>query len=141
MLSLPGLRECRSYTEESRAALLAAFADAWWTDAPWAPELPGRKSLHVAVFSSPGSPGLRPILERVQRNNWSASVFIKAFDEPAPGRARRIRDLLFVPAAGERPAARPALARGERKKMDDALARDLAAFRAPGCLVKHAQAI
>ena len=60
MLSLPGVRECRSYAEESRSALLATLAEAWWTDAPWAPDLPGRKSLHVAVFSSPGSPACGP---------------------------------------------------------------------------------
>ncbi|HYW85786.1 MAG TPA: DUF58 domain-containing protein, partial [Spirochaetia bacterium] len=33
MLSLPGVLACRSYTEESRPAVLAALADAWWTEA------------------------------------------------------------------------------------------------------------
>jgi uncharacterized protein (DUF58 family) len=141
MLSLPGLRECRSYTEESRSALLAALAEAWWTDAPWAPDLPGRKSLHVAVFSSPGSPGLRPILARVHRHSWSASLFLKAFDQGPRRRAPRLRDYLFLPGDAERSPAPPPVSRRERREIQDALLRDLAAFRAPGGLVKHAAAI
>lgn len=61
MLSLPGMRECRAYSDET---VMSALADAWWTDAPWAPDLP-RRGMHVAVWSSPGS--------RVFRTSWQRS--------------------------------------------------------------------
>jgi uncharacterized protein (DUF58 family) len=170
MLSLPGVRECRAYAEESRPMLLAALADAWWTDAPWAPDLPGRKSLHVAVFSSPGSPGLRPILALVQRHGWSASLFIKRLEPTPPPQPLRLRELLFLPPryppryglraervlpysadlSGDlsadlhrnlRPPTVP-LGKRERQALQEALSRDLAAYRGPSAgLVKHAAAI
>jgi uncharacterized protein (DUF58 family) len=143
MLSLPGTRECRAYAEESRPALLAALADAWWTDAPWAPDLPGRKSLHAAVFSSPGSPGLRPILALVQRRGWSASLFIKAPQEVPRRQPWRLRDLLFLPPrySADLP---PRASQGDREQraLSDALSRDLATYGEPAVgLVKYAAAI
>jgi hypothetical protein len=139
MLSLPG-KECRSYTEESRPAVLAALADAWWTDAEWKPELPGRRSLHVAVFSSPGSPGLERIVSRVKSLGWSMSLFIKGLDPETPSPVRRVKELLFVP---EQAAVRapPAAGRRERAAFTDALMKDLAAYRGPEWKVRHAAEI
>jgi uncharacterized protein (DUF58 family) len=149
MLSLPGLRECRAYAEESRPALLAALADAWWTDAPWAPDLPGRRSLHVAVFTSPGSPGLQPILAQVHRRGWSASLFIKTPREAPPRQHWRLRDLIFLPARPGPAAPLPQDGRlaeappGKRElaALSDALSRDLATYGEPAGLVKYAAAI
>ena len=140
MLSLPGVQACRSYTEESRPAVLAALADAWWTDAEWKPELPGRRSLHVAVFSSAGSPGLEPIMSRVKKLGWSMSLFIKGLDPEISPPARGVKDLLFL---SEQPAARaPAGAgRREREAFRDALEKDLAAYRGPEWKVRHAAEI
>ena len=149
MLSLPGMRECRAYAEESRPMLLSALADAWWTDAPLTPDLPGRKSLHVAVFSSPGSTGLRPILALVQRRGWSASLFIKALQPPPLRPPRRLRELFFLSAppaySVDVPLGRPARAtvgKREQQVLADALSRDLAAYGGPAAgLVKYAAAI
>lgn len=141
MLSLPGVRECRSYAVESRAALLAALADAWWTDAAWAPDLPGRKSLHVAVFSSPGSPGLRHILSSVKRRGWGASLFIKGVGRQPDAGKRRLRDVLFIRAAGPRRDLPATIGGRERSALADALSRDLAAYRGPAGMVKHAAEI
>lgn len=141
MLSLPGVRECRSYAEESRPALLAALADAWWTDAAWAPDLPGRKSLHVAVFTSPGSPGLRHILSAVKKRGWSASLFIRGMGRQPDAGKKRLRDLLFIPAAGARRDLPAPIGRRERSALADALSRDLAAYRGPAGMVKHAAEI
>jgi uncharacterized protein (DUF58 family) len=140
MLSLPGVPACRSYTEESRPAVLAALADAWWTEAEWKPELPGRRSLHVAVFSSPGSPGLKRIVSRVKGLGWSMSLFIKGLDAEAPAPIRRVKELLFLP---ERPAASAPTGAGrrEREAFTDALARDLAAYQGPEWKVRHAAEI
>jgi len=140
MLSLPGVLACRSYTEESRPAVLAALADAWWTEAEWKPELPGRRSLHVAVFSSPGSPGLERIVSRVKGLGWSMSLFIKGLDPETPPPARRLKELLFVPeqAAVRAPAA---AGRRERTAFTDALVKDLSAYRGPQWNVRHAAEI
>jgi len=140
MLSLPGVPMCRSYTEESRPAVLAALADVWWTDAEWRPELPGRRGLHVAVFSSPGSPGLPRILSRVHGLGWSMSLFIKGLEEEAPAPIRRMKELLFVP---QRVTERPPAAAGkrEREALRDAMARDLAAYQGPEWKVRHAAEI
>ena len=140
MLSLPGVQACRSYTEESRPAALAALADAWWTDAEWKPELPGRRSLHVAVFSSPGSPGLERIVSRVKSLGWSMSLFIKGLDAENPAPIRRAKELLFLPegAAARAPAG---AGRRERAAFTDALAKDLAAYRGPEWKVRHAAEI
>jgi uncharacterized protein (DUF58 family) len=139
MLSLPG-KACRSYTEESRPAVLAALADAWWTRAEWKPELPGRRSLHVAIFSSPGSPGLERIVSRVKGLGWSMSLFIKGLDPETPAPVRRVKELLFVPERA--PVRAPAAAgRRERAAFTDALVRDLAAYRGPQWKVRHAAEI
>jgi uncharacterized protein (DUF58 family) len=140
MLSLPGVTACRSYTEESRPAVLAALADVWWTDAEWKPELPGRRSLHVAVFSSPGSPGLERILSRVKGLGWSMSLFIKGLDAEAAAPVRRVKELLFLPERAPAPAE-GAAGRREREVFTDALARDLAAYQGPEWKVRHAAEI
>jgi uncharacterized protein (DUF58 family) len=140
MLSLPGVPSCRSYTEESRPAVLAAFADAWWTDAAWKPELPGRRSLHVAVFSSPGSPGLERILSRVKGLGWSMSLFIKGLDAEVPAPSRRVKELLFLPER-EAAGAPAAAGRRERAAFTDALSKDLATYRGPAWKVRHAAEI
>jgi uncharacterized protein (DUF58 family) len=132
LLSQPGQRDCRTFA--SRAALLSHAADAAWTDAPWAPELPHR-ALHVAVFTSPGSPGLAPIMTAVRARGWGASLFVKAPDAPAPRPGFRPADLVLVPrepraARASRPAPRQARA------LADAVARDLANHR--GGKVTHA---
>ena len=140
MLSLPGVPACRSYTEESRPAVLAALADAWWTHAEWKPELPGRRSLHVAIFSSPGSPGLERIVSRVKGLGWSMSLFIKGLDPETPAPIRRVKELLFVPERA--PMRAPAAAgRRERAAFTDALVKDLAAYRGPQWKVRHAAEI
>ena len=126
--SRPGERECRSYGEGSRGALLAALADAWWTTEPWAPELPAR-GLHAVIFSSPGSPGLSRIMSTVRARGWSASLFLQDLVPSAPGAVGGLRDLLLLPR-GPRTATRPASPRKrERSSFADALARDLAHYR------------
>jgi uncharacterized protein (DUF58 family) len=140
MFSLPGERACRSYTEESQAALLSALARAWWTDAAWNPELPGRRSLHVTVFSSPGSPGLERIVSRVKSQGWSMSLLIKGLDEELPAPARRLKDFLFLPERAG-PGVPTTAGRRERAVFADALSRDLATYRGPGWKVKHAAEI
>jgi hypothetical protein len=133
LLSQPGMRACRGF--ESRAALLSHAADAGWTDAPWAPDLPARP-MHVAVFTSPGSPGLSRIMTTVKGRGWSASLFIKAL-EPAPaGRARAVADLFLIrgPRSEGWRYARPALR--ETRALANAAARDLSSHR--GGKVTHA---
>jgi uncharacterized protein (DUF58 family) len=136
LLSQPGQRDCRGFG--SRAALLAHAADAAWTDAPWAPDLPARR-MHAAVFSSPGSPGLARIMSALKSRGWSASLFIKVPDPASPAARRRLRELLFLPRPGQAPR-RPA--RGEEeaaRALADAAAADLAAYG--GGKVKHAVAV
>ncbi len=133
LLSYPGMRECRGF--ESRAALLAHAADAGWTDAPWAPDLPARP-MHAAVFTSPGSPGLSRIMTTITGRGWSASLFVKGLDPAPADRARTLADLFLIrgPRAEGEPGARP----GERetRALADAAARDLVSHR--GGKVTHA---
>jgi uncharacterized protein (DUF58 family) len=137
MLSLPGVRECRQFSDESRAALLAVLARAWWTADEWAPELPGRQRLHAAVFSTPGSPGLRRIMTSIQGRGWSASLFIKGIDPEPPARPQRLKDLIFLPDGGAAPTG-PEVSRRERSAIAEALSSDLSAYRGPAWKVKHA---
>ena len=141
MLSQPGMRECRQFAEESRAGLLSSLARAWWTTEGWAPELPGRQRLHVAVFSTPGSPGLRRIMTTIHDRGWSASLFIKGLDPEPPVRSRRIREILFLSEGGETASERAELSRRERVTLVEALSRDLAAYRGPSWKVMHAAQI
>lgn len=138
MLSLPGEAGCRSYSGETLTALLATLSDAWWTDSPWAPELPMRP-LHVAVFSSPGSPGLPRIMSTVQARGWSASLFVKGLGPEPPARTHRVKDMLFLPRA---PAQKTSpIGRRERTAFADALARDLASYRGYAGKAWHAAEI
>ena len=160
MLSVPGIRECRQFSDESRAALLASLARVWWTAAEWEPELPGRQRMHVAVFSTPGSPGLRRIMTAIHARGWSASLFIKGMDPEQPARPRGLKELLFLsddggaaPAGAEvggRPndtefRGRQRYARRRSTKTSSAIAEalssDLAAYRGPAWKVRHAAQI
>jgi uncharacterized protein (DUF58 family) len=133
LLSQPGMRACRAF--ESRAALLSHAADAGWTDAPWAPDMPARP-MHVAVFSSPGSPGLSRIMSTVKSRGWSASLFIKGLDPAPAGRRRTVADLFLIRGPGPEgeTGARPA--ERDARALADAAARDLSAHR--GGKVTHA---
>jgi uncharacterized protein (DUF58 family) len=133
LLSHPGMRECRGF--EARTALLAHAADAGWTDAPWAPDLPARP-MHAAVFTSPGSPGLTRIMATIMGRGWSAILFVKGLDLAPVEPARTLADLFLVrgPRAAGAPEARP----GERESsaLSAAAARDLSFHR--GGKVTHA---
>jgi uncharacterized protein (DUF58 family) len=133
LLSQPGMRECRAF--ETRAALLSHAADTAWTDAPWAPDLPARP-MHVAVFTSPGSPGLSRIMTTVRGRGWNASLFIKTPDRAPARRAGTLADLFLVrgPREEGKRDARPA--ERETRALADAAARDLSSHR--GEKVAHA---
>ena len=136
-LSRPGVRECRSFGEGSRAALLAVLAGAWWTTEAWAPELPA-KALQAVVFTSPGSPGLPRIMSTVQARGWRASIFLQDLEPRGTTSAPRLRDLLFIP---RRPRALPPAAiPGKRESLifADALARDMAFYSGSSQRVGHA---
>jgi uncharacterized protein (DUF58 family) len=138
--SRPGQRECRSYDEGSRGAMLAALAEAWWTTEVWAPELPAR-ALQALIFSSPGSPGLSRIMSAVQARGWSARLLLQDLEPPVPSPARRLRDFLFVPRE-PRSDLRPAAAKKrERTVFADALARDFAHYNGLAQRVDYAAEI
>jgi uncharacterized protein (DUF58 family) len=139
LLALPGLRECRPYDEESLPRLLSTLANVWWTDAPWAPELPSRRSLHVAVLSSPGSPGLGQIMRVVKDRGWGSSLLIKGLDPGSAPRRLRLKDLLFVPETAGK--ARAPLGSQERSALAEALSRDLTAYGGEDGQVRHAAQI
>jgi uncharacterized protein (DUF58 family) len=138
MLSVPGARECRSYGEESLPRMLAALAGIWWTDAPWAPELPSRRGLYVAVFSTPGSPGLDRIMRMARDQGWGASLFLKSPEPGNPPPRTGIRDLLFV---SQEPRGGAPVGSRERFALQEALARDLAAYHGTSAQVMHAAEI
>jgi hypothetical protein len=138
MLSVPGRRECVSFG--SRAALLTYAAGVSWTGEPWAPDLPARP-VHVAVFSSPGSPGLSHIMTRIRSAGWSASLFIKSLEPGPPRRPRGVVDYLLLPRDGEAERRGPAtrdgrVSRAEQRALADAAAGDLSLYA--GGKVKHA---
>ncbi len=134
MLSLPGMRECRAYSDET---VMSALADAWWTDAPWAPDLP-RRGMHVAVWSSPGSPGLPHIMAKVKEKGWGVSLFLQGLpDRPAAPR-RTLRSLLFVPQDAGADRASLAVRRRERDAFRDLLEQDLARYNGAQWKVRHA---
>jgi hypothetical protein len=136
-LSRPGVRECRSFGEGSRAALLAVLAGAWWTTEAWAPELPA-KALQAVVFTSPGSPGLPRIMSTVQARGWRASIFLQDLEPRGTTSAPRLRDLLFIPRRPRDfpPAAIPL--KRESLIFADALARDMAFYSGSSQRVGHA---
>jgi uncharacterized protein (DUF58 family) len=139
-LSLPGERECRSYGEGSRAALLAALADAWWTADEWAPELPSR-AVQAVVFSSPGSPGLSRVMSTVKRRGWSASLYFQDLPPQSPGTLRRIRDFILLPREPNAAARTVFPRKRERSTFEDALARDVAHYGGAAQKVGHAAEI
>ncbi|HET6449914.1 MAG TPA: DUF58 domain-containing protein [Spirochaetia bacterium] len=101
-LSAPGQRECRAFGAGAEAGLLAALAAAWWTDAPWAPDLPGRMAQAV-VFSSAGSPGLASIMAALRVRGWRTDVFLQDLPSARPFALPRLVDLVLL---SEAPAAR-----------------------------------
>jgi len=161
LLCRPGSRECRAYSSEARTDLLTALADVWWADSGWRPALPSIHRIHCVVFSTPGSPGLGPIMSQLRDRGWGASLFLK---EPPPvtGFAgMRLRDLLFVTDGdpgtnggsanglaghpeGRRRARGPAVSLLERKaraSLEEALARDLSEYGSAAWKAGHARKI
>jgi uncharacterized protein (DUF58 family) len=138
--SRPGVRDCRSFGEGSRTALLAALADAWWTTEAWTPELPA-KALQAVVFTSPGSPGLPRIMSTIQARGWHASIFLQDLELQEAGAPPRLLDLLFVPrgAGGLHSSSGPHGSRRERLIFADALARDMALYSGSAQRVGHAE--
>ncbi|MGO9309163.1 MAG: DUF58 domain-containing protein [Spirochaetia bacterium] len=138
--SCPGTRECRSFGEESRSALLAALAEAWWTTEAWEPDLPAR-ALQAVVFSSPGSPALAGIMSTVTSRDWGARLFFQDLPPRAPGAARRVRDFFFL-RRGTAPARRSAVPRKrDLAAFADALERDIASYHGAAQRVGHAAGI
>ncbi len=138
--SRPGERECRSFGEGSRSALLAALAEAWWTTEVWAPELPP-KALQAVIFSTPGSPGLSRIMSTARARDWSAGLFLQDLAPQAPVALRRIRDFILLPR-GDLTGRRNAIPRKrERSNFADALARDMAYYRGAAQKVGNAAEI
>jgi uncharacterized protein (DUF58 family) len=142
-LSLPGEGRCRSWSGEALPTLLAVLADAWWTDGPWAPDLPARP-MHAVVLSSPGSPGLPGIIAAVRARGWRASLFLQGLPQQSPPVRlptwpRRLEGLLFLPDGAPRVPARAA--RRERASFSEAMARELSLYGEPGSGVLHAAEI
>ena len=137
--SLPGRRDCRSYDEGSRPALLAELAGAWWTTDAWAPELPTR-ALQALVFSSPGSPGLPRIMSTVKARGWSARLLLQDLEPSVPGAAKRLRDFIFVPDRPGGTLQRPAPRNRDRAIFADALANDIGRYRGEAQQVDNAAA-
>jgi uncharacterized protein (DUF58 family) len=140
LLCRTGATDCRQYAPEKRTELLAALADQWWESGPWRPPLPAVPRLHAAVFSTPGSPGLAPILGQIRDRGWTTSLFLK--EPPVPSRVPglRLRDLLFV-ADGQEGEESAADLRKARSILDGALAQDLATYGGPSWKVLHVREV
>jgi uncharacterized protein (DUF58 family) len=138
--SRPGQRECRSFGEGSRAALLAALADAWWTTEAWTPELPAR-ALQAVVFSSPGSPGLPHIMAVVKARGWNVSLLLQDLEPRGAEAIRRVRDLLLLPRTPGSSRRRAIPRKRESTSFAEALARDMSQYRGAAQRVGHAAEI
>ena len=135
----PGV-DCRQYALEKRAELLAALADQWWASEAWQPPLPVLARLHVAVFSTPGSPGLASILGQIRDRGWTTSLFLKEPPDAGKLPGIRLRELLFVP--DEQPSdTAGADVRKARSTLNNALAQDLATYGSPSWKVLHVREI
>ncbi len=139
MLSSPGSRECRPYGEGTHAALRAALAGAWWTTAEWAPELPARP-LQVAVFSTPGSPGLPAIISTIRARAWTASLFLQGLGPQSAAR-RPLREILFLPRGPRTDGISARVDSRERANLTVALRRDIETYTGAAHRVRHAQEI
>ena len=144
-LSRTGVRECRSFGEGSRAAVLSALAGAWWTTEAWAPDLPAR-ALQAVVFTSPGSPGLPAIMSTIHTRGWRASIFLQDRGGGKTARAPRLLDLLFLAggprnATGAAPSRPPVPRKREWTAFANALARDMALYSGTAQRVEHAAEI
>jgi uncharacterized protein (DUF58 family) len=135
--SRPGQRECRSFGEGSRAALLAALADAWWTTEAWAPELPA-KALQAVIFSSPGSPGLSRIMATVKSRGWNAGLFLQDLEPQTFEAVRRVRDFLLLPREPGNARRRAMPRKRECSSFAEALARDMTHYQGAAQRVGHA---
>ncbi len=140
LLCRPGAADCRQYPQEKRAELLAALADQWWAAEPWQPPLPAHARLHAVVFSTPGSPGLAPILGQIRDRGWTTSLFLK--EPPAAGKAPgpRLRELLFVPEEKSSHEAAADIGKA-RSLLSNALAQDVATYGSPSWKVLHVREI
>jgi len=127
LLSMPGSRECHSFSRESIAALQRALANAWWTESPWKPVIPSA-SPHVIVFASPGSPGLSSIMGTVRARDWTASIFIKPLIIPERRVENNLKGVFFLSPDGVDATKGGRLRRKESRLLQDALGRDLAAY-------------
>jgi hypothetical protein len=94
--------------------------------------------MHAVVFSSPGSPALRRILSAVMGRGWAASLFLQELGAERAPRALSLRSLLFLPGSGPAPSAPSAPTRHQAASFEEAMGRDLAAFRSPPWTVRHA---
>jgi uncharacterized protein (DUF58 family) len=132
-LCLPGVPGCRAFTAETLPALLALLADAWWARAPWIPELPSMP-MHAVAVSTPGSPGLAPILAAVRARGWRSSVLLQDLPPARPRWPRGVRDILFLP----RTPAPTGPTRRERAAYTQAMERELALHDERGSGALHA---
>ncbi len=143
---VPGALKCSSFTKESQGALLAALAGVWWTEPGSLLDLPARRSLHVAVYSSPGSPGLQRIIEATRARGFVTSLFLKGLPPEPPAQRTSLSSLLLLPprpAAGSqvRAQALPSLGQAQRAALGRALSLDLMSYRGPPWMVKYAAEI
>jgi hypothetical protein len=80
-------------------------------------------------------------MSMVQARGWSARLLLQDIEAIEPAAARPLRDYLFVPR-GPRRGLRAAVPRKrERTAFTDALARDIAQYRAAAQQVDHAAEI
>jgi hypothetical protein len=94
--------------------------------------------LYVAVFSTPGSPGLDRIMRMARDQGWGASLFLKSPEPGNPPPRTGILDLLFV---SQEPRGGAPVGSRERFALQEALARDLAAYHGTSAQVMHAAEI
>jgi len=135
---VPGVLKCASFTRESQATLLGALAGVWWASSSGPFELPSRRGLHVAVYSSPGSPGLSRIIEAARARGYTTSLFLKGLPPEPPARRFSLSRLLLVPSAPRRDPPADGATRGQREALVRALTADLTSYQGPPWMVRYA---
>jgi uncharacterized protein (DUF58 family) len=99
----PGTRRCRLFDAGSSLGLMGLLSDVWWTGPEWTLDPPTRRGIRAIVFSSPGSPSLKRIMDLTRAKRWKTSLYLQDFTVRAKApRAIRVRDLLLLPHDGER---------------------------------------